>query len=99
MKYLINETKVSQPKIEKAIEDLFTKINSIDNDKKIAKEVKSTWTNWRNFLFPPAKKVLQEIEDLNNFYLREGTMKLKNLATSREIKIIVKYGTIERVEF
>ena len=99
MKYLINETKVSQPKIEKAIEDLFTKINSIDNDEKIAKEVKSTWTNWRNFLFPPAKKVLQEIEDLNTFYLREGTMKLKNLATSREIKIIVKYGTVERVEF
>ena len=99
MKYLINETKVSQPKIEKSIVDLFTKINSIDNDKKIAKEVKSTWANWRNFLFPPAKKVLQEIEDLNNFYLREGTMKLKNLATSREIKIIVKYGTIERVEF
>ena len=48
---------------------------------------------------PPAKKVLQEIEDLNTFYLREGTMKLKNLATSREIKIIVKYGTVERVEF
>ena len=99
MKYLINETKVSQPKIEKAIEDLFIKINSIDNDEKIAKEVKSTWANWRNFLLLPAKKVLQEIEDLNTFYLREGTMKLKNLATSREIKIIVKYGNVERDEF
>ena len=99
MKYLINETKVSQPKIKKAIEDLFTKINSIDSNEEIAKEVKSTWANWRNFLFPPAKKVLQEIEDLNNFYLREGTMKLKNLATSQEVKITIKYGTIERVEF
>ena len=99
MKYLINETKVSQPKIEKAIEDLFTKINSIDSNEEIAKQVKSTWANWRNFLFPPAKKVLQEIEDLNNFYLREGTMKLKNLATSQEVKITIKYGTIERGEF
>ena len=29
LKYLINERKVSQPKIEKAIEDLFAKINLI----------------------------------------------------------------------
>ena len=99
LKYLINERKVSQPKIEKAIEDLFAKINLIESDEDIAKQVKSTWANWRNFLFPPARRVLQEIEESNDSYFSSGTIKLKSSARLQEIKIAIKYGTIERVEF
>ena len=95
--------KVDQPKIEKAIEDLFTKINLIESDEDIAKQVKSTWANWRNFLFPPARRVLQEIEESNDSYFSSGTIKLSKGEISstslREIKIIVKYGVVEKVEF
>ena len=98
MKFYINDVKVDQPKIKRSIEDLFAKINLIESDKDIAKQAKSNWANWRNFLFPAARRVLREIEESNDSYFSSGTIKLKSSAL-QEIKIAIKYGAIERVEF
>ena len=103
MKFYANGREVRQTIVQGTIENLFECIDALKNNgnekyppKQIAK-VKSSWSNYRKFLIPPAENALRGIESEFDLRLHSGIVKIE--ADAQTVFLHTKGGIVQRVEF
>ena len=102
-KISINGREVRQTVVADAIEVLLECVEALKNGgnekhspEQIA-EMKSSWSNYRKFLIPPAENALRRIENEFDLRLHSGIVEIE--ADAQTIFLHTKGGIVQRVEF
>ena len=102
-KISINGREVRQTVVADAIEVLLECVEALKNGgnekhppEQIAK-VKSSWSNYRKFLIPPAENALRGIKSEFDLRFHSGIVKIKS--GSQTVFLHTKGGIVQRVEF
>ena len=103
MKIFVDGREVRQTVVADAIEILLERVGALKNGgnekhppEQIAK-IKSSWSNYRKFLIPPAENALRGIESEFDLRLHSGIVKIE--ADAQTVFLHTKGGIVQRVEF
>ena len=103
MKIFVDGREIRQTAVTDAIEILLERVEALKNDgnekhspEQIAK-VKSSWSNYRKFLIPPAELALRRIESEFDLRFHSGIVKIE--ADAQTTFLHTKGGIVRRVEF